>query len=358
MGILRLKPDPLFGLDISSTAVKLLELSKAGKGYKVESYALEFLPEKAIEDKDIKDIEAVGQTIQRVINRAKPKAQHAAVAVSGPGVITKVIQQDKAMGYGERKAAIEVDAQSIFSSESVDDINMDFEVIGPNEKEPDDRVDVLVAGCRSEIVDGRVAALDLAKIKARVVDIEKYALENAFILVAETDPEIDENETIALVEVGATITTLNVLGNKKIIYTREEIFGGKQLTEEIQKTYGLSYEEANLAKRDGTLPDNYESDVLDPFKVKVAEQISRMIQYYYAASQLKLSHILVAGGCASIPGVIEQVNNKVGGHVTIVNPFAAMSVSPKVGKKALMTDAPALMIACGLALRSFDKINF
>ncbi|EDN66574.1 Type IV pilus assembly protein PilM [Beggiatoa sp. PS] len=101
------------------------------------------------------------------------------------------------------------------------------------------------------------------------------------------------------------------LAIKKIVYTQEEIFGGKQLTEAIQSNYELSYEEANIAKRNGGLPDNYEADVLEPFKEEMAQQISRMVQLYDAQSSYgKLSHTLIAGGCASIPGIIEQVNNK------------------------------------------------
>lgn len=358
MGIFSFKPDPLMGIDISSTAVKLLELSRTGKGsasYRVESYAMEPLPERVVEDKNISEegIEIVGDAIQRVIRRAKPKAEFAAVAVAGPAVMTKVIIMPGGLTDEEMFDAIQVDAEQ-YIPYPLDEVNLDFEVIGPNEKEPD-RVDVLLAACRQENADSRIAALEIAGVKAKVVDIERYALENALLLAVENDPEINPEETVALIEVGAASTTMNVLGGGKIVFTREEMFGGKRLTEEIQHRYGLSYEEANLAKRNGGLPDDYEVELLEPFKVEMAQQTSRMIQFYYASSTYgKLSHILIAGGCASIPGIIEHINSKVGGHVTVANPFSAMSVASRVSKKALMNDAPALMIACGLALRSFD----
>ncbi|MDM8557809.1 pilus assembly protein PilM [Candidatus Parabeggiatoa sp. HSG14] len=354
MSLFSLKPDPVVGIDISSTAVKLLELSKAGKGYKVESYAMEPLPENAVEDKNIAEVEIVGEAIDRAVKRAKPKAQFAALAVAGPTVITKTIQMDGGMTDEDIKEQIEGDPAP-YLGQDIDDIHLDFQVIGPNEKEPE-RVDILLAACVSETLEARTTVIEIGGLKSKVVDIEKNALENAFLMVAQNDPEINEGETIALIEVGATTTTMNVLGEQTIVYVREEMFGGKQLTEQIQAQYGLSYEEANLAKRNGGLPEDYESDILEPFKIEVAQQISRMVQYYYAASQYgKLSHILVAGGCASIQGIIEQINNRVGGHVSIVNPFAGMSVAPRVSKKALMSDAPALMIACGLALRTFDE---
>jgi len=138
------------------------------------------------------------------------------------------------------------------------------------------------------------------------------------------------------------------------------MFGGKQLTETVQSNYEFNnYEEAEFAQRANNLGDEYEKVHLEPFKDEMAQQISRMVQYYYtseASSRYgKLSHILIAGGCASIPNIIEPINNKVGGHVTIVNPFAEMSIASRVRKKALMDDAPALMTVCGLALRTFDE---
>ena len=356
MSIFSLKPDPVMGIDISSTAVKLLELSRAGKGYKVETYGIEPLPDKAIEDKNISEsgIEIVGDAISRLVKRTSPRAQSAAVAVAGPSVITKTITMDGGMSDNDMKEQIEADPTSYLGQE-IDEIKFDFQVLGPNEKEPE-RVDVLLAAVRTETLEQRTMVLELANLKTRVVDIEKYALENALVMVAQNDPEINENEIIALVEVGATTTTINVIAEKKIVYTHEEMFGGRQLTEQIQGHYGLSYEEANLAKRNGGLPEDYEAEVLQPFKEDMAQQISRMVQFYYAAASYgTLSHVLIAGGCASIPGSIDEINKKVGGHVSIINPFVGMSIASRVSKKALMNDAPALMIAYGLALRTFDE---
>lgn len=360
--IFSLKSPPVMGIDISTTAVKLLELSRSSSGYRVESYAMEPLIEKIIEDKSINSnneeaIDIVGQAITRAVKQAKPKAQHAAVAVAGPTVITKVVTMDASMSDNDKKEVIEGESES-YIGKPLEEVNFDFEVIGKNEKE-ETRVDVLLAAADKKNIDNIIAALEVGGVKARIVDIEKYVLEKAFKLVAHDDPEINEEDTIALVEIGATTTVLNVMGDKKIVFTREELFGGKRLTEEIQSHYGMSYEEASVAKRTGALPENYETDLLEPFKVEMAQQISRMVQYYYsmeASSKYgQLSHILLAGGCATIPGIKELVTNKVGGNVSIANPFIAMSVASGVNKKELINDAPALMIACGLALRNFDE---
>ncbi|MCK5717303.1 MAG: pilus assembly protein PilM [Thiomargarita sp.] len=360
MSIFSLKPDNVVGIDISSTAVKLLELSRSNKGIQVESYGMEYLPEKAIQDKNIVDIEVVGNIIQRVVTRAKPRAQYAAVAVSGPTVISKMITMDAGLSDNDIKEQIEMDpGQYIGQSQNIEDIEFDYQVIGPSEKE-EDRVDVLLVASLRETLDAHITAIEMAGLKTRIVDIEKYALENAFITLAQNTPEIDEGDTIGLIEIGAITTSLSVLGEQKgqakIVYAVDEIFGGNQLTEQIQTRYDLSYEEANLAKRNNDLPDNYFKTILEPFKIDMADQISLMVQYYYAHSDYgKLSHILIAGGCASIPDIVEHVKDKVGGHVMIVNPFSTMSIASRVSNQALMNDAPALMIACGLAQRTFDE---
>jgi len=158
-----------------------------------------------------------------------------------------------------------------------------------------------------------------------------------------------------VVDVGATMTTLNVMHDLKSIYTREQVFGGKQLTEEIQRRYGLSYEEAGMAKRQGGLPDNYVPEVLEPFKDAMAQQVSRSLQFFFSSSQYSaVDHIVLAGGSAMIPGIDEMIADRLGVHTSIANPFANMTLASRVKAQSLSNDAPALMIACGLALRSFD----
>jgi type IV pilus assembly protein PilM len=158
-----------------------------------------------------------------------------------------------------------------------------------------------------------------------------------------------------LLDVGATVTTLNVLRDQRSIYTREQSFGGKQLTDEVMRRYGLNYEEAGLAKRQGGLPESYEVEVLEPFKEAMVQQISRLLQFFYAGSEFnRVDQIVLAGGCASIVGMAGMIEEQLGVPTLIANPLANMSLGPRVQANALAQDAPALMIACGLALRSFD----
>ncbi|MFB1011378.1 MAG: type IV pilus assembly protein PilM, partial [Thiopseudomonas sp.] len=235
----------------------------------------------------------------------------------------------------------------------IDEVALDFEVLGPSSTP--DRDIVLLAACRKENVEIREAALALAGLKAKVVEVEAYALERAFSLVAEQLGGRGEDLTVAVVDIGATTMTLSIMHKGETVYTREQMFGGKQLTDEIQRRYGLSYEEAGLAKKRGGLPDDYVQEVLEPFKETVAQQISRALQFFFASGQLtEVDYILLAGGSSAISGLDTMVQRVIGTETVIANPFANMAVDSKVNVEALASDAPALMIACGLAMRSFD----
>ncbi len=353
MPLLGRKTPPILGLDISSTAVKLLELSRNGSRYRVESYAVEPLPPNSVVEKSIADVDAVGEAIRRAVKRSATRAKYTAVAVAGSAVITKVISMSASLTADEMESQIELEADQ-YIPYPLEEVNLDFEVIGPSEKNPD-MVDVLLAASRSENVDMRVSAAELGGLTAKIVDVEAYAMENAFTLIAEQMPDQGVDKTIAVVDVGATMTTLNVLHDMKIIYTRDQVFGGKQLTEEIMRRYGLSYEEAGMAKRQGGLPDNYIPEVLEPFREAMAQQVSRSLQFFFSSSQYNsVDYVVMAGGSSSISGVDELIQQKIGPETSIANPFANMSLSSRVKPQTLSNDAPSLMLACGLALRSFD----
>ncbi|MES0328286.1 MAG: pilus assembly protein PilM [Gammaproteobacteria bacterium] len=345
----------MLGLDISSTTVKLLELSMNGRRYKVESMAIEPLPDDAVSEKNIQDPEAVGECIQKALKKSGSKIKLAAVAVAGSAVITKIITMpaNLADNDSELESQIEMEADQ-YIPYPLEEINLDFEVIGPSEDNPE-TIDVLLAASRSENIEARTEALEIAGLKPKIVDVEAYTIEKSSSLIAEQIEENEDNRIIAVIDIGATMTSLNVIEDGKLIYTREQSFGGKQLTEEIMRRYGLSYEEAGRLKKTGGLPDNYIPEVLEPFKETIAQQVGRFLQFFYTAGQhSSVSLIALAGGCASIPGIDELIESQLETNTVIANPFANMSLSSKVNPQSLSNDAPSLMIACGLAMRSFD----
>ena len=347
------KSTPLVGIDISATAIKLLELSKSGGRYRVESYAVEPVPANSVVDKNITDMEAVGEAVGRAVKRSGTKLKTAAAAVSGASVITKVIQMPGDLSEQDLESQIELEADQYIPF-PLEEVAMDFEVIGENAENPD-RVDVLLAASRSENVELRQATLEVGGLEAKVIDVEAFALENTVSMLAKDQLGGAEDQIIAVADIGSSITTFSVLENLKIIYSREQQFGGAQLTEEIQRRYGLSYEEAGLAKKQGGLPDNYGPEVLEPFKESIAQQISRAQQFFYSSSSItNIDHLVLAGGCSSTEGIAELVESKIGIPTIVANPFANMSLGSKVPAQTLANDAPALMISCGLALRGVE----
>lgn len=348
----RKKSEPVLGLDISSTSVKMLELSYSSGQYRVESYAVASLPPNSVVEKNIAEVDGVAEAIRNAVSIGRCKVKQVAVAVSGSAVITKLIDMPIGLNDDAMETQISLEADQ-YIPYPLDEVALDFEVQGSSETNSE-QVEVLLAACRRENVDLRVDAVELAELAPKIVDVEAYALERVFGLIR-AGLDCEDAAVIAVVDIGATMTTLSILVDGKTVYTREQLFGGKQLTDEIQRRYGLTVEEAGLAKKQGGLPDDYEPEVLEPFKDAVLQQITRSLQFFFSSSQYNdVDQIVLAGGVAAMPGFAEIVEEKLGASTVVANPFADMTVASRVNAMALSNDAPSLMIACGLAMRSFD----
>jgi len=345
---------PLIGVDISSTAVKLLQLSRSGHGYRVEHYAVEPLPPGAVVENNIADdgVDTVAEAIDRAHKRSGSKAKFAAAAVAGSSVITRIVAMPADLSELELEAQIEVEAANYIPF-PIEEVNLDFEVIGPTPGNPDTQ-QVLLAASRADNVERRQNVLDLAGLTAKVIDVEAFAIENAFALVAQDLP-VSPNSIVALVDMGSTMTTLYVLRGGRNLYSREQVFGGRQLSDEVMRRYNLTEDQARQARRQGTLPESYVVEVLEPFKEAATQQISRLLQFFYAASEFsQVDHIALAGGCAALPGLTQMIEQQLGFTASIANPLAQMDMGSKVNAKALSEEAPTLLTATGLALRGFD----
>jgi type IV pilus assembly protein PilM len=342
----------VLGLDISSTTVKLLELSFSGGRYRVESYAVSSLPQDAVIEKSVNDVDGVSNAIRTVVAQSRTKLKNVAAAVAGSSVITKLIDMPEGLSDDELETQLTLEADQ-YIPYPLEEVAIDFQIQGPS-PERDNQVEVLLAACRRETIESRVEAIEGSELTPKIMDVEAYAMERAFSLL-QAQLNLGEDSTVAIVDIGATMTTLSVLNNGQTIYTREQLFGGKQLTDEIMRRYGLPLEEAGLAKKQGGLPDDYEPEVLEPFKEAVVQQVARSLQFFFSSSQYNdVDHIILAGGVSSMEGLEQLVQEKLGTPTSVANPFAQMSISSRVNAVALSSDAPAMMIACGLALRSFD----
>ncbi|MGM0554641.1 MAG: pilus assembly protein PilM [Pseudomonadota bacterium] len=345
----------LLGVDISSAAVKVLELARQGKGYRVEAFAVEPLPDGVMVDKVCQDTEAVGNALSRAVKRSGSKLKHCAMAVPSSAVITKTIQMSAALGDTELEGQVFVEADQ-YIPYTLEEVNLDFQVIGTNAKNPQ-MVDVLVVASRRENVDSRVAIAESAKLVTELVDVEAYAIEHAAERLIAGLPDRESKPIVAIVDVGSSVTAVYVVSQTEgVIYTREQNFGGRMLTEEIMRHYNMNYQEAGAAKMSGELPADYVSSILEPFKQTMMDQIQRLLQYFYVTRpQDTIDHILLGGGCAAIAGVDELLEEATGTPVSVANPFHGMALARRVNQQRFANDAPALLTACGLAMRGYAK---
>ena len=341
----------LVGVDISATSVKLVNIQRQQGRFHLKCYGIEGLSPGVVVDKLIVDTEEVGAAIARLATRCQVAGGDAATAVSGSSVITKIIDMDMKLSDVEREAQIRLDADQ-YIPYPLDEVNLDFEVLGPSLLD-DNLVQVLLAASRSENVDQRVDALIFGGLKAKIIDIESHAIERAFELMVDSLPNMPE--LVAIVDIGHHQTTLYIAKDGEFVYSREQLFGGLQLTQAIQDRYGLSFEEATINKRERVLPDDYYTEILTPFMESTIQQITRSLQFYFSSSQYNsIDQVVLAGGSSAIPGLPGMVQQKLGVPVTVANPFINMTIDPSIDNEQLAIDAASLMAACGLALRSFD----
>jgi type IV pilus assembly protein PilM len=348
------KAPPLIGADLSSSSIKMVELTEAGRGlYRVERYAIEPLPKDSVVEGNINNLDAVSDALKRCHKRLGTNIKNVALALPNAAVISKRIYVPAGQSDEELEVQVETEANQYIPF-SLDEVNLDFQVLGPAPNNAED-VEVLIAASRKEKIEDRVAAAEAAGLKATVMDVDLYAAQAAFELMIADQGDESKDQNIAMVDVGATTMTVNVLRNGQSIYLREQPFGGNELSQEIQNKFGLSSDEAEVAKRDGGLPPEYESEILQPFVDKMGLEIARALHFFFSSTPYnQVSQIVLAGGCAAIPGADEAVTRRTQVPTVIANPFVNMDVSSKVKVKSLTQDAPSLMVACGLALRRFD----
>lgn len=348
------KNPPLIGLDISTSGVKLVELSEAGKNeYRLERFATEPLPRGAVVDGNIENIEQVSEAVRRVWKKSGTRARHVALAMPPASVITKKIILPAGLSEDELEVQVESEA-SQYIPFALDEVSLDFDVIGPVPSAPDD-VEVLIAATRKEKVEDRVAVVEAAGLKPLVMDIESYAARAVIDRITAQLPNGAKGQIVALFQIGAQVTHVSVLLDGQTVYEREQPFGGNQLTQDIARTYGLQQEEAETKKRAADLPDGYERELLEPFLDNAALEVTRAIQFFFTSTPYtRVDQIFLAGGCAVLPGLVELVAERSKISTAVVSPFKGMQMASNVREKQLRAEAPSYLVACGLAMRRFD----
>jgi type IV pilus assembly protein PilM len=347
------QPEPLLGLDVSSSSVKLVELSKNKAGvYVLDRCAIEPLERGWITDGNIEKFDEVSEAVRRVVKKSGTKAKSVAMALPPSAVITKKIVLPGGLSEVELEMQVEAEANQYIPF-PLEEVSLDFCVIGPSAASSGD-IDVLIAASRREKVQDIQGLAESAGLKPVIVDVESYASRLAAKRLIEELPEQGVGSIVALFEVGALTTSMQVIRDDEVLYERDQAFGGAQLTQLIVRQYGFSLEEAESKKRSGELPEDYESTVLQPFIETMVQELGRALQFFFTSTPYhKVDNILLAGGAAALQGLTDAVTQQLNFPCSLVNPFDGMDIGDGVRLKKMTREAPSYLTACGLAMRRF-----
>ncbi|GAB6048468.1 type IV pilus assembly protein PilM [Methyloparacoccus murrellii] len=346
-------PPRYLGVDISPSSVKVVELACENEQLTLKGYAIVPVAPADPKAKPREDgrLQLAGGAIRKAMRQLGTRLPQAVTAVPTSAVIAKILTFPASLNEDDIEAQIELEAEQ-YIPYPLEDVSLDFFVVGPSEKLPGS-VDVQVVASRKEYVEDRAAALEWAGLRAAAVDVESFAMMRACArLMAQQSG--DPDEVYAISDAGDNTTSLVVFHRQQMLYTREQTFGGRQLSEEIQRHYGIPREQAERARRYGGLPDDYETAVYRPFVEALGQQINRSLHLFRASQpQVNLTRLYLAGGCAADDGVLQAVDAGPETVVQRLDPFEGMVISPRAARPHLAREAPALLVATGLALRSF-----
>ena len=351
--LLNRRDPPLLGLDISSSSVKLVELSRDKAGNLVlDRCAIEPLERGWITDGNVEKFDEVAEAVRRVVKKSGTKTRQVAMALPASAVITKKIILPGGLNDADLESQVESEANQYIPF-SLDEVSLDFCVVGPSTTSAGD-VEVLIAASRKEKVQDRQGLAEAAGLKPVVVDVESYASRLATARLIENLPHQGLDTLVALFEVGALTTSMQVIKNDEVVYERDQAFGGAQLTQLIVRQYGFSSEEAETKKRSGDLPEDYESGVLKPFVDSMAQEIGRALQFFFTSTpNNRVDYVMLAGGSSSLPGLTESVTQQTSFACVQADPFQGMKIGSDVKEKKMRREAASYLTSCGLALRRF-----
>jgi type IV pilus assembly protein PilM len=347
------QPAPLLGLDISSSSVKLVELGRDKDGnLMLERCAIEPLDRGWITDGNVEKFDEVAEAVRRVVKKSGTRTKNVAMALPPSAVITKKIILPGGLTEAELEIQVESEANQYIPF-SLDEVSLDFCVVGPSATSAGD-VDVLIAASRREKVQDRQGLAEAAGLKPVIIDVESYSSRLATGRLIENLPNKGVDTMVALFELGAFTTSMQVIKNDEVLYDRDQAFGGAQLTQLIVRQYGFSPEEAEGKKRNGDLPDDYDSGVLKPFVESMAQEIARALQFFFTSTpHNRVDYVMLAGGSSALPGLTEAVTQQTSFACNLVNPFEGMHIGDGIREKKMRREAPSYLTSCGLAMRRF-----
>jgi type IV pilus assembly protein PilM len=339
----------MIGLDIGTRFIKAVVIEKSGEQYNLQAYACEPILGNAFLEREIKDFEAVSHALKKVKLALKSKHNSVAIAVSGSTVLNKIVYMDPGQTDHELESQIELEADSLIPY-PLNEVYIDFEERS-HTLTTNNKVEVLLSAVHKELVDRRITLLREVGYEAKIVDVESYALGAA---VAAFYPS-EKQETVCCINIGASHLQMCAVRDKEVIYTKDHNFGMDVLIKDLTILYSQERSQIEQQLTDDTLPETWKQDAYPMFLANLQQSINRALQVYISASgEVRPSSLLICGGGGHLTSFPEDLTADLGIEVMCFNPFADMVIADNINQGDLKQISRQLIIAAGLASRSFQ----
>jgi len=337
------------GLDIGSSSIKLLELADTKGGFQLRNFGIAPLPPEGIVDGALMDSVTIVDSIRGLASALRIKSKDVVISVSGHSVIVKKINIP-VMTEDELDESIQWEAERYIPFD-INDVNIDFQILGPTEGN-EDLMDVVLVAAKKDIINDYLSVINEAGFNPVVVDIDSFALENMF----EANYPIAQDEVIALANVGASVTNINILKRGVSSFTRDIFTGGNSITEEIQRQLNVDFDEAESLKLGNRMDEASQKvvqEVLNSALNSLATEIAKSLDFFRStSSQEKVDKLFLSGGCAKINGIENVIEQQAGIPIQIANPFKEIDCSKRdLDVEYLKEMEPIMAVSVGLALR-------
>src|SRR6516165_10574899 len=343
------KSKQLVGLDIGSSSIKAVELKSTKGGFELVSYGMESLAQDTVVDGAIMDAPQVANAITRIFDIEKIRTKNVATSVSGHSVIVKRVPLPL-MTEEELYDRIPSEASQHIPFD-IADVNLSYQLL----ESMDSQMDVLLVAVKKDKILNHTNVLAQAGKTPMIVDIDAFGLQNCF----EVNYEPDAGQTVALLNIGASVMNINIVRGGIPLFTRDVSVGGNQYTDSLQKELDLSFDDAEalkLGRRVGTVSEDAKQPILQQVTEIIVLEIQKTFDFFRAtASGEHIERIYIAGGTARVPGLVDLLREEFAMPVEELNPFRKVLINPgKHSEDQIRELAPRLVVAVGLALRSFD----
>jgi type IV pilus assembly protein PilM len=352
MGFLS-KSKPLVGLDIGSSSIKAVELTKSKQGYQLTGFAYESLGPDSVVDGAIMDGRGVAESIKRtfMLGRFKPKS--VATGVSGHSVIVKRVVVP-ATTPSEVETSIQLDAEQYIPFD-ITEVNLDYQVVGPGitaAEEPG--MEVVLVAAKKDKIQNHTNVISLSGHEPDIVDIDAFALQNVFEANYMSRPE----ETVALLNIGASLMNISITKGGMPLFIRDVSVGGNQYTDILQKELQLNFQEAEDLKLGKTGGSEVEmvQPLLESITAMLIMEVQKTFDFFRETYPTEtISQVLISGGTSRMPGLADRIQSTFSYPTEVLDPFRSITIGPKIDGDKVASLGPALAVAVGLALRGFDQ---